>query len=235
MLPVFLSADTLNFPDPGRADSEGLVAIGGDLSVDRLLRAYTMGIFPWYSAGTPILWWSPDPRCVLLPGDLHVSQSLRRILKRGEFTITFNQAFEQVIRQCAATPRQGQNGTWLLEEMIQAYINLHHKGFALSCEAWHEGQLAGGLYGVHIGSAFFGESMFHAVPNASKAAFAYLCEWLGANGCSMIDCQQTTRHMLGFGAQEMPRKRFLNRLRSALLDPPLQVKVLEYLLQRAGV
>lgn len=229
MLPVFLPSDGLNFPDPDQADKDGLVAIGGDLSRERLLRAYAMGIFPWYSDDTPILWWSPDPRCVLFPHELHVSRSLRRTLARGHFTITFNRAFEQVIRQCRTVPRPGQNGTWLVEEMVAAYTDLFYKGFALSVETWLDGRLVGGLYGVHLGSVFFGESMFHCAPDASKAAFAHVCRWLADNGCSMIDCQQTTPHMLAFGARELPRGDFLKRLRAALFEPPIQVRLLEYL------
>ena len=221
MIPVFLPPDGAHFPDPAQADREGLVAIGGSLSYERLLRAYAMGIFPWYSAETPVLWWSPDPRCVLFPRQLHISGSLRRALASRRFSVTVNHAFSDVIQQCSSVPRPGQNGTWLMPEMIEAYINMHERGFALSAEAWLDTALVGGLYGVCIGSVFFGESMFHHVPNASKTAFALLCQWLGSNGCTLIDCQQTTRYMLRFGAQEMPRREFLRRLSMAILDTPI--------------
>ncbi len=232
MLPVFLPVEGAHFPDPDRADPEGLVAIGGSLSYERLLRAYSMGIFPWYDAATPILWWSPDPRCVLLPQDLHVSRSLRRTLKANHFTITLNRAFAEVIRNCSQAPRPGQNGTWLVPEMIEAYIDLHRRGFALSVEAWLDGALVGGLYGVRFGSVFFGESMFHTVPDASKAAFVHMCRWLIQNGCTLIDCQQTTRYMLRFGAREMPRREFLRRLSNAILDPPIPPQASGALLPR---
>jgi leucyl/phenylalanyl-tRNA--protein transferase len=210
------------FPDPVEADPDGLLAIGGDLSPQRLVAAYAHGIFPWYSKGSPILWWSPDPRLVLFPQNLHVPASLKRTLNSGCFRFTFDQAFGQVIRACATAPRPDQDGTWILPEMVQAYEALHALGIAHSAEAWLDGELAGGVYGVALGSAFFGESMFCAVSNASKALFATLVRWLGAQGCTLIDCQQTTAHLLRFGAQEIPRREFLARLRDGLQSDVLE-------------
>ena len=232
MLPVFLPKEGAHFPDPDQANPEGLVAIGGSLSHERLLRAYSMGIFPWYGADTPILWWSPDPRCVLLPQDLHISRSLRRTLKTARFTITLNQAFAEVIRRCAESSRPGQSGTWLVPEMIAAYIGLHQRGFALSAETWLNGELVGGLYGVHLGGVFYGESMFHSEPNASKAAFVHICHWLAQNGCTLIDCQQASRYMLHFGARNMPRHEFLRRLSNAILDTPIPAQTSGIVLSR---
>lgn len=210
------------FPDPVEADPDGLLAIGGDLSPQRLVAAYAHGIFPWYSKGSPILWWSPDPRLVLFPQNLHVPASLKRTLNSGCFRFSLDQAFGQVIRACAAAPRPDQDGTWILPEMVQAYEALHALGIAHSAEAWLDGELAGGVYGVALGSAFFGESMFCAVSNASKALFATLVRWLGAQGCTLIDCQQTTAHLLRFGAQEIPRREFLARLRDGLRSDVLE-------------
>lgn len=210
------------FPDPVEADPDGLLAIGGDLTPQRLVTAYAHGIFPWYSKGSPILWWSPDPRLVLFPQDLHVPASLKRTLNSGCFRFTFDQAFGQVIRACATAPRPGQDGTWILPEMVQAYEGLHALGIAHSAEAWLDGELAGGVYGVALGSVFFGESMFCAVSNASKALFATLVRWLGAQGCTLIDCQQTTAHLLRFGAQEISRREFLGRLRDGLRSDVLE-------------
>ncbi len=209
------------FPDPAEADPDGLLAIGGDLSPQRLVSAYAGGIFPWYAKGSPILWWSPDPRLVLFPQRLHVSASLKRCLNSGCFRYTLDKAFGHVIRACANAPRPEQDGTWILPEMVQAYEGLHTLGFAHSAEAWArnasgEDELVGGLYGVALGGVFFGESMFCSTPNASKALFATLVRWLDARGCTLIDCQQTTAHLLRFGAQELPRREFLARLREGL-------------------
>jgi len=197
------------FPDPAEADPDGLLAIGGDLSPRRLVSAYANGIFPWYSVGSPILWWSPDPRLVLFPSELHVPHSLRRTLNAGRFRFSLDEAFGQVIRACAQTARPEQDGTWLVPEMILAYEELHAMGLAHSAEAWQGDSLVGGLYGVALGAVFFGESMFHAKPDASKALFAMLVPWLAARGCQLIDCQQTTAHLLRFGAREVPRRDFL--------------------------
>ena len=187
---------------------------GGDLSPSRLLLAYSLGIFPWYGEENPILWWSPDPRCVLFPEKLHVPSSLRRILNGGRFFFTEDACFEQVIRSCSAIGRPGQEGTWIVPEMIEAYIRLHRMGFAHSVEVWQDGELAGGLYGVQIGRVFSGESMFHHVSDASKCGFVHLVSWLRGRGVALIDCQQTTPHMTRFGAEEMPRERYSELLRT---------------------
>jgi leucyl/phenylalanyl-tRNA--protein transferase len=207
------------FPSPEEADPDGLLAVGGDLSPQRLLNAYSCGIFPWYAPGSPILWWSTAPRLVLFPSELHVSASLRRILNSGKFEITFDRAFEGVISSCASMPRPGQEGTWIVSEMMEAYIRLHELGLAHSVEAWLGDRLAGGLYGVALGRAFFGESMFFAEPDASKVAFVHLVRRLERHQYDLVDCQQTTAHLLRFGAREIRRKEFLQRLALALEHP----------------
>jgi len=215
-MPVFRLPEELIFPSPELADEDGLLAVGGDLSEERLLLAYSMGIFPWYSDGSPILWWSPDPRLVLIPGDLKVSRSLRQVLKKGIFTVTMNTAFEEVIRNCAEISREGQQGTWITGEMIDAYIRLHRAGYAHSVESWQNGELAGGLYGIALGKAFFGESMFAKKSNASKAAFVTLVENLHTLHYHFIDCQVATAHLRSLGAKEITRKKFLQMLKKAL-------------------
>lgn len=201
------------FPPLERALEGGLLMAGGDLSPQRLLAAYARGIFPWYEAGSPILWWSPDPRCVLFPEKLHVGSRLSRTLRSGRFRFSVDERFEEVIRACALVPRPGQNGTWLVPDMVEAYLRLHRLGHAHSVETWQDGELVGGLYGVLLGRAFFGESMFHRRPDASKAAVVHLTMWLRERGVQMVDCQQTTPHMLRLGAEEVPRRRFLALLR----------------------
>ncbi len=210
------------FPDPELAEPDGLLAVGGDLSVERLLAAYAAGVFPWYSEGLPILWWSPDPRLVLFPEELHVSRSLGRTLRSGRFRMAADTAFERVIRACAGQARPGQDGTWLTPEMIEAYLRLHRRGFAHSFEAWEGEALAGGLYGVSLGAAFFGESMFADRPDASKAAFVRSVEWLAARGFQLVDCQVKTAHLQRFGAREIPRRQFLTRLAHVLERPTLR-------------
>jgi leucyl/phenylalanyl-tRNA--protein transferase len=200
------------FPDPEEADPDGLLAIGGDLTPERLVSAYGCGIFPWYGEESPILWWSPDPRLVLTPARLHVPTSLRRVLNSGRFRFCLDTAFSRVIRACAKAPRPGQEGTWIVPEMVAAYERLHALGLAHSVEAWQDGELVGGVYGVALGSVFFGESMFYARPEASKAAFVRLVRWLGEAGFTLIDCQQTTAHLLRFGASEISRQEFLRRV-----------------------
>jgi leucyl/phenylalanyl-tRNA--protein transferase len=207
------------FPDPEYADPDGLLAVGGDLSPERLLAAYAIGIFPWYADNSPILWWSTDPRLVLAPEELHVPSSLRRVLNRGEYHVTFDAAFERVIAACAATPRPGQEGTWLVPDMVKAYTGMHRLGLCHSVEAWKDGELAGGLYGIALGGAFYGESMFFHRPDASKVAFVTLVRHLARRGYLLVDCQQTTDHLLRFGAREMPRSRFLQLLGHALERP----------------
>jgi len=221
-VPVHRLPRAIAFPDPSLAEPDGLLAVGGDLSPERLVAAYALGIFPWFSEETPILWWSPDPRLVLLPPELHVPRSLERTLRRGTFTFTADRAFEEVMRRCSATPRPGQDGTWITEEMVEAYVRLHDLGLAHSFEAWEGGELAGGLYGVSLGAAFFGESMFSARPDASKAAFVRSVGWLAARGVELVDCQVRTEHLVRFGARELPRPEFLERLAAALSRPTLR-------------
>lgn len=215
-MPVFLLSDRIEFPSPHRARKDGLLAVGGDLSQERLLLAYQMGIFPWYAAGDPIIWWSPDPRLVLYPDELRVSRSLRKVLRRDRFRITFDRAFHDVISACAEIRLNNGEGTWITDEMVAAYCALHESGFAHSAEAWRDGQLVGGLYGVSLGRAFFGESMFTRESNASKAAFATLVERLKAWEFDLIDCQVKTGHLIRFGAREIPRARFLSELGRSL-------------------
>ena len=215
-MPLFrLAADSVLFPPVELAEPDGLLAIGGDLSVERLLAAYRQGIFPWYGESTPILWWSPHPRCVLFPGRLHLPASLRRVMNSGRFSFTVNRAFRQVMEYCARAPRPGQDGTWIVPEMIDAYTLLHLRGRAHSVEAWCEGELAGGLYGVSLGRVFFGESMFYRQADASKAAFAWLAGRLDRLGFEIMDCQQETDHMLRFGAELVDRKEFLRVIKRA--------------------
>jgi len=218
-MPVFALSEKLVFPPPGLAEPDGLLAMGGDLCVERLMLAYKMGIFPWYSQGSPILWWSLDPRLVLFPGELKVSRSLRQTMSKGAFRVTFDHAFETVINSCAEAPRVGQEGTWITPEMKAAYIRLHRAGHAHSVESWHGEMLAGGLYGVSLGKVFFGESMFSCVADASKVALVHLVERLRKNGYSLIDCQQSTEHLMSFGAREVPRKEFLKLLEAAVENP----------------
>jgi leucyl/phenylalanyl-tRNA--protein transferase len=216
---VFRLPDEHIFPSPDLAEDNGLLAVGGDLSEERILLAYSMGIFPWYSEGDPVLWWSPDSRLVLFPEELKVSRSLRQTIKKGTFRITMDTAFEDVIKSCATGHRKDQDGTWITDEMTEAYISLHRSGFAHSVEAWSEGRLAGGLYGVSLGSAFFGESMFIKKGNASKAAFAALIHRLIDWDFTLIDCQVPTRHLRSLGAREVPRSEFMELLKSALEKP----------------
>jgi len=216
-MPVFRLTEDLTFPDPELAEQDGLLAVGGDLSTDRLLVAYSMGIFPWYEDGSPILWWSPDPRLILIPDELKVSRSLRQEIKKGLFVVTMDTAFEEVIRNCADIRREGQQGTWITEEMIVAYTRLHEAGYAHSVESWHKGELAGGLYGIVLGKAFFGESMFAKKSSASKVAFVTFVEHLGRSGFSFIDCQMATAHLKSLGAREIPRRKFLQMLKKALV------------------
>jgi leucyl/phenylalanyl-tRNA--protein transferase len=201
------------------ATPEGLLAVGGDLSRDRLLLAYRMGIFPWYSDDEPILWWSPDPRLVIYPREFHRSRSLIKVIRRGSFRVTADRAFETVIHECAAVRSAGGEGTWIVPDMIRAYCDLHGLGVAHSVEAWSGLRLAGGLYGVSLGSGFFGESMFTRDPNASKVALAALVAYLAAEGFDFIDCQVTTGHLQRMGAREIPRDRYLEELRRCLQAP----------------
>ncbi len=217
-MPVYQLPKEHAFPSPAEADPSGLLAIGGDLSLRRLLLAYCMGIFPWYSQGEPILWWSPDPRLILEPGKIKISRSLRRVLKKGMFHFTMDRDFPAVIKGCAEASRRGEPGTWIVQDMIIAYTRLHTAGFAHSVETWLDGRLVGGLYGVSIGAAFFGESMFSLVSDASKAALVSLAAALRTWNFSLIDCQVTTGHLVSMGAREVPRVEFLERLSRALRE-----------------
>jgi leucyl/phenylalanyl-tRNA--protein transferase len=220
-MPVFyLNAEPV-FPRPALAEPGGLLAVGGDLRLERLLAAYRRGIFPWYDAASPILWWSPDPRPILLPGRITVSRRLERTLRSGKFRVTLDTDFGGVIRGCAGVERAVGDGTWIVPEMIEAYEGLFAAGYAHSVEAWQDGRLVGGAYGVAIGRAFFGESMFHRVTDASKAAFVTLVRHLDAAGFHFIDCQQTTGHLRRFGAVEVRRNEFLRRLEAARDCPGL--------------
>jgi leucyl/phenylalanyl-tRNA--protein transferase len=207
------------FPPADAADPEGLLAIGGDLTVPRLLAAYRSGIFPWYSDDQPILWWSPDPRMVLPFDEFHCSRRLERVIRQGKFTFTLDRDFTSVILACATAPRPGQDGTWITHEMIDAYVALHEAGYAHSAEAWLDGKLAGGVYGVSLGSCFFGESMFARESDASKAAFTVLVRQLRAWHFTLLDCQMYTEHLARFGAHEIPRGSFLRRLAEGLRRP----------------
>jgi len=202
------------FPSLANAlrEPNGLIAIGGDLSLPRLLSAYRQGIFPWFSDGEPILWWSPDPRMVLFPNELKIADSLKKTLKKQKFEIRFNSAFREVISACSNTLRSGQDGTWITQDIIDAYCALHEAGYAISAESWLNGKLAGGCYGVNIGNMFFGESMFHHVTDASKVAFISLIEHLQNQGVGMIDCQMKTAHLATFGAREISRTEFIKKL-----------------------
>ena len=212
--PIWLEPNNKHFafPHPNKAltEPDGLLAVGGDLSAERIINAYLNGIFPWYVPGEPILWWSPNPRAVLFPEKFHRSKSLRKLINKKQFHCTIDHAFEQVIAACAHTPRKEQDGTWITDEMQNAYIHLHHLGLAHSAECWLGDELVGGLYGIGLGKIFFGESMFARKSNASKVAFAHLLDFLNESDYSLIDCQVTTDHLLSLGAEEIPRNEFLN-------------------------
>ncbi len=209
----FLNSQEIKFPDVSLADEDGLLCIGGDLSIERLLLAYKSGIFPWYNDGEPILWWSPNPRMVLFPEKLKISKSTRQILRKNIFEITFNKAFETVIRACATEKRKGEKGTWINEEMIDAYIQLQKINKAISVEVWQEKKIVGGLYGVDLGNVFCGESMFSLVSNASKIGFIHLVKKLEKENYKLIDCQVYTEHLESLGAELINRELFLKYLK----------------------
>jgi leucyl/phenylalanyl-tRNA--protein transferase len=217
-VPVYRLTSELAFPDPREAEPGGLLAAGGDLRPERLLLAYTLGIFPWHG-GPPILWYSPDPRAVLIPADFRAPRRLLRTLRSARFELRLDSAFRQVMEACAAAPRPGQDGTWITPEMVDAYDELHRLGLAHSAEAWRGGRLVGGVYGVSLGSAFFGESMFHAERDASKAAFAALLWQLGAWGFELFDGQLPTPHLASLGLRAWPRERFLRALAASVARP----------------
>lgn len=204
------------FPPLSEALSEpnGLIAIGGDLSLERLLAAYHQGIFPWFSDGEPILWWSPSPRMVLYPSELKLSNSLRKTLNKQTFEVKFNTKFREVITACSSTLRGTQAGTWITEQIIEAYCQLHEAGFAMSAESYVDGQLVGGCYGVRINNMFYGESMFHHKTDASKVAFASLVQLLTKQGVELIDCQMKTAHLASLGAREINRAEFISLVRN---------------------
>ena len=219
-MPCYRLDEGLWFPPVEAAEDYGLLAIGGDLSAERLLLAYSLGIFPWYNPGEPILWWSPDPRCVLFPDELHISRSLQRCLRKQPFRVSFNENFPGVIYWCRRL-RAGPegSGTWITPDMRKAYLRLHELGFAHSVECWEEEQLVGGIYGVCIGRCFFGESMFSRRPNASKIALVELVRHLQDKDFVLLDCQQTTEHLLSMGAREISRKDFLDCLQQGAVPP----------------
>jgi len=217
-MPVFRLDDRLVFP-PVHLAEDGLLALGGDLRPERLLLGYTQGIFPWYAENLPILWHSPDPRMIMTTRDLVVQRSLRKAIRRKPYRLTMDRAFGDVLEGCASAPRPGQTGTWLIPEMVTAYTRLFDLGFAHSIEAWRGDELVGGLYGVSLGAAFFGESMFTRAPDASKIAFVACARQLDAWSIGLIDCQVHTDHLERFGAYEVPRARYLDLLKIALDEP----------------
>lgn len=217
-VPVYALTRALVFPPADHAE-DGLVAVGGDLSPARLLLAYRSGIFPWYGEDLPILWHSPHPRCVIPIERLHVGRSLRKTIARGTYTVRYDTTFVDVIRACKTAPREGQDGTWITDDMERAYVKLHAMGYAHSVEAWADGELAGGLYGVSVGRVFFGESMFARRSDASKVALVHLAQRLGGWGFRLIDAQVPTPHTVAMGAEEWPRSEFLRVLREELAHP----------------
>ncbi|HTM67053.1 MAG TPA: leucyl/phenylalanyl-tRNA--protein transferase [Flavipsychrobacter sp.] len=209
---LYFLNDEIWFPDVAEALEDGLLAIGGDLRTDRLLLAYRSGIFPWFNDDELPMWWSPDPRFVLFPEELKVSKSMQQLFKRNAFDLRIDTAFEQVVRNCRQASRKGQDGTWISEEIVTAYSKLHQLGYAHSAEAWKDGELVGGLYGIRMGKMFFGESMFSKVSNASKYAFIRYLRQLQQEGVELIDCQVYTEHLESLGARMIPRKLFIDFL-----------------------
>jgi len=218
-MPVFMLSDKIEFPAPRLASEHGLLAVGGDLSQERLLLAYRMGIFPWYSDDEPLMWWSPDPRLVLYPREIRISKTLKKILRKNVFQVTMDLAFRDVIHHCADVRLEKNEETWIVDDMMDAYCRLYESGFAHSVEAWHQGELAGGIYGVSLGKCFFGESMFSRISNASSVALVKLMEYLDALSFDMLDCQIPTGHLIRFGAREVSRDRFLMELERSMGTP----------------
>jgi leucyl/phenylalanyl-tRNA--protein transferase len=212
----------IDFPDPQHAQRDGLIAFGGDLSPKRLLSAYSQGIFPWYNPGEPILWWSPDPRFILFPQKLHISKSLSKSIRKENYQITMDKDFSSVIQECAALRIENNTGTWITNNMMQAYIKLYEMGFAHSVEIWMDDALAGGLYGISLGRMFSGESMFHRKTNASKIALAALVDFARSYQFDFIDCQVQTGHLKSLGAENIPRTHFLELLNKSLKKQHLQ-------------
>lgn len=222
-MPVFLlNDDELQFPDPRKANADGVLAIGGDLRPDRLLFAYEIGIFPWFNPPEPVIWWSPDPRCVLYTDELKISKSMRNVFNRKQFSVTYDEAFVEVIEACRDAPRSQQEGTWISSEIIDSYTWLHKLGVAHSVEVWQDGKLVGGLYGISLGRMFFGESMFSLVSNASKVGFIHLVNALRRMGFKLVDCQIYNEHLGSMGAREIPREDFLQELKIALKTETIQ-------------
>ncbi|NAY91990.1 leucyl/phenylalanyl-tRNA--protein transferase [Muricauda sp. JGD-17] len=212
--PLYFLGERLEFPPVEQANQDGLLAVGGDLSTERMLLAYKSGIFPWFNQDALILWWSPDPRMVLFPERIKISKSMRKVMSSQQFNLTQNTCFEAVVEACSQVERKGQEGTWITENMKSAYLELHKKGYAKSYEVWENEKLVGGLYGVDLGHVFCGESMFSLTPNASKFAFIKLAEELAKKKYRMIDCQVYTNHLESLGAEEIPRAKFLEILQS---------------------
>jgi leucyl/phenylalanyl-tRNA---protein transferase len=218
-MPVYrLHPELELFPHPLHADSSGILAVEGTLTAHRLINAYRHGIFPWFSKNEPIIWWFPNPRCVLWPQDLKISKSMLSVMRNKGFVVTINQNFDQVIRNCKDAPRPGQEGTWLDEEMVRAYNALHKEGYAHSVEVCLDGALVGGLYGIALGKIFFGESMFSDVSNASKVGFTHLVKELQKRGFRLIDCQQDTAHLRSLGATVISAEEFYQEIRKNHLD-----------------
>jgi len=216
-MPIFQLSGELIFPPPRLANEDGLLAVGGDLTIERLLLAYQKGIFPWYNEGEPILWWTPNPRCVLFPSDFKVSKSLKQLIRKQKYNVTFDVSFSQVISSCKSITRKGQEGTWITQKVKNAYTELHRLGYAHSVEVWNESnKLVGGLYGLSLGSLFFGESMFSAEPNTSKIALYYLIEKVKAWGFELIDCQVHNQHLESLGASMISRHKFEQYLENGL-------------------
>ena len=216
-----LNDDDCFFPPANRANEEGLLAFGGDLSPQRLIVAYANGIFPWYSENEPLLWWSLDPRLIIRPGEMRISKSLRHRLKSDRFEVRIDTNFREVMLHCAQTPRKDQDGTWIQDEMVDAYCHLHELGLAHSFETYEDNELVGGLYGIAIGKAFFGESMFHTATDASKVAFFHLHQFLLKNNFQLIDCQQETNHLKSLGAYAIPRSEYLKELKTLTAEPTI--------------
>jgi leucyl/phenylalanyl-tRNA--protein transferase len=220
-MPYYFLGEELIFPSLENTDEHGILALGGDLSSERLLLAYRSGIFPWYSADEPIIWWSPDPRFALYPSNIKVSKSMRQVLRKGQFEVTLDQNFAEVIYHCGKIKRRGQYDTWITEEMKQAYIHLHQLGYAHSVEVWENGSLVGGLYGVSLGRCFFGESMFSYVSNASKAGFITIVQHLIEREFMLVDCQVHTKHLESLGAEHISRDKFVENIKLATTYPSI--------------
>jgi leucyl/phenylalanyl-tRNA--protein transferase len=218
-MPVFQLTDKLTFPPAELAEKNGLLAIGGDLSPERLLLAYRNGIFPWYSEGDPILWWSPSPRLVIFPNEFKIPKRLSRLMRQKSFTVTMDLAFRQIITACARTDNRQEKGTWITYDMLEAYCTLHDMGYAHSVECWLDSELAGGLYGISLGGIFFGESMFSKQPNSSKIALVHLMQKLQEWNFDLIDCQMRTEHLMQFGAREIPGNHFQKLLGNNIARP----------------